>query len=99
MSLCVPARQEVIVFVSTRAVEPPDSESYGPASDSPQTDRKGQTFRDSIVGDSHALRYVMSRVEMVAETDATVLLCGQTGTGKELLARAIHQRSRRRDKP
>jgi transcriptional regulator with GAF, ATPase, and Fis domain len=57
------------------------------------------TDRDTIVGASDSLRYVMSRVEQVAETDATVLLCGETGTGKELLARAIHKRSRRRDRP
>ena len=49
-----------------------------------------------IVGTSDALRYVMHRVEQVAPTDATVLLLGETGTGKELIARAIHQRSRRR---
>jgi transcriptional regulator with GAF, ATPase, and Fis domain len=52
--------------------------------------------RDSIVGTSDALRYVMFRVDQVAATDATVLLAGETGTGKELLARAIHRRSVRR---
>jgi transcriptional regulator with GAF, ATPase, and Fis domain len=52
-----------------------------------------------IVGDSDSLRYVMSRVEQVASTDATVLLSGETGTGKELIARAIHRSSRRRDRP
>ena len=54
---------------------------------------------DPIVGQSNALRYVMSRVEQVASTDATVLLCGETGTGKELVARAIHNRSPRRGRP
>src|SRR4029077_14500237 len=54
---------------------------------------------DVIVGESDALRYVMFRVEEVASTDATVLLCGETGTGKELLARAIHRRSPRRSRP
>src|SRR5262249_32279151 len=46
-----------------------------------------------IVGDSAALRQVFAQVETVAPTDATVLLLGETGTGKELLARAIHDRS------
>jgi formate hydrogenlyase transcriptional activator len=54
---------------------------------------------DVIVGESDALRYLMFRVDQVASTDATVLLCGETGTGKELLARAIHRRSPRRDRP
>ena len=45
----------------------------------------------AIVGDSDALRYVMFRVDQVAATEATVLLCGETGTGKELLAHAIHR--------
>ena len=55
--------------------------------------------RDTIIGDGDALRYVMFRVDQVAATDATVLLSGETGTGKELLARAIHQRSPRRTRP
>jgi len=53
-------------------------------------------FDDSIVGASDALKYVMYRVEQVAATNATVLLLGETGTGKELVARAIHQQSARR---
>ena len=55
--------------------------------------------RDRIVGDSDALRYVMFRVDQVASTAATVLLLGETGTGKELVARAIHKRSPRRNRP
>ena len=54
---------------------------------------------DLIIGQSDAMRYVMFRIEQVASTDATVLLHGETGTGKELLARAIHHRSPRRAKP
>jgi transcriptional regulator with GAF, ATPase, and Fis domain len=53
---------------------------------------------DSIVGASDALKYVMYRVEQVAVTNATVLLLGETGTGKELVARAIHQQSGRRNR-
>ena len=50
---------------------------------------------DQIVGDSPALRKVLELVETVAASDATVLLLGETGTGKELIARAIHDHSRR----
>jgi transcriptional regulator with GAF, ATPase, and Fis domain len=50
---------------------------------------------DEIVGSSGALQKVLSLVSKVAPTDATVLVTGETGTGKELVARAIHRRSRR----
>jgi PAS domain S-box-containing protein len=50
---------------------------------------------EEIVGSSPALRGVLSRVAKVAPTDSTVLLTGKTGTGKELIARAIHKRSQR----
>jgi transcriptional regulator with GAF, ATPase, and Fis domain len=45
------------------------------------------------------LRHLLQQVETVAPSDSTVLILGETGTGKELIARAVHQRSRRRDKP
>jgi formate hydrogenlyase transcriptional activator len=50
---------------------------------------------EEIIGDSPALRSVLTRVSRVAPTDATVLITGETGTGKELIARAIHKRSQR----
>jgi PAS domain S-box-containing protein len=50
---------------------------------------------EEIVGESPALRAVLGRVAKVAPTDSTVLITGETGTGKELIARAIHKRSRR----
>jgi transcriptional regulator with GAF, ATPase, and Fis domain len=50
---------------------------------------------EEIVGSSPALQVVLSRVAKVAPTDSTVLVTGETGTGKELIARAIHKRSRR----
>jgi transcriptional regulator with GAF, ATPase, and Fis domain len=51
-----------------------------------------------IIGQSVALQHNIKQIEVVAPTDATVLILGETGTGKELIARAIHRRSRRRDK-
>ena len=57
--------------------------------------RAEQDFED-IVGSSSALRHVLTQVETVAPTDSTVLIQGETGTGKELIARAIHNRSSRR---
>ncbi|MDE3243147.1 MAG: sigma 54-interacting transcriptional regulator [Nitrospirota bacterium] len=53
---------------------------------------------EEIVGDGPALRRVLQQVEIVAPTDSTVLILGETGTGKELLARALHNRSGRRDR-
>ncbi len=50
---------------------------------------------EEIVGESPALQAVLARVAKVAPTDSTVLITGETGTGKELIARAIHKRSRR----
>lgn len=53
---------------------------------------------DEIVGESHGLRRLLKQVEDVAATDATVLILGETGTGKELIARAIHRLSPRRER-
>jgi formate hydrogenlyase transcriptional activator len=54
---------------------------------------------EEIVGTSPALRAVLSRVSKVAPTDSTVLITGETGTGKELIARAVHKRSQRSSRP
>src|SRR5580693_452864 len=53
----------------------------------------------AIVGDSPSLRDVLARVEQVAQTSSTVLLRGETGTGKEIVARAIHINSARESRP
>jgi formate hydrogenlyase transcriptional activator len=53
---------------------------------------------ENIIGASRALKHVLELVETVAPSDSTVLLLGETGTGKELIARAIHDRSRRKDR-
>jgi formate hydrogenlyase transcriptional activator len=54
---------------------------------------------EEIVGNSPALLGVLRKVEQVAPTDSTVLIYGETGTGKELIARAIHDRSARKNRP
>jgi formate hydrogenlyase transcriptional activator len=69
------------------------SESLDSASD------RCSTEFDGIVGSSPALRTVLDQVRLVASTGATVLVGGETGTGKELIARAIHMHSDRRHRP
>jgi len=59
---------------------------------------RGEMDFEGIVGQSSALRHVLNMVETVAPSDSTVLLLGETGTGKELIARAIHDRSKRKDR-
>jgi formate hydrogenlyase transcriptional activator len=59
---------------------------------------RGELDFEGIVGQSSALRHVLNLVETVAPSDSTVLLLGETGTGKELIARAIHDRSRRKER-
>lgn len=59
---------------------------------------EAKAFGD-LVGQSAALRQVVSQIDLVAPTDASVLIFGETGTGKELVAHEIHRRSRRKEKP
>ncbi len=54
---------------------------------------------NEIIGESDALMHTLYRIKQVAPTDSTVLLEGETGTGKELFAAAIHDKSKRKDKP
>lgn len=58
-----------------------------------------ETRRQQIVGSSPALQSVLAEVQRVSSTDSTVLVLGETGTGKELIARAIHDLSGRRGRP
>ena len=65
----------------------------------PEHHRREAVRFSEILGSSAALRQVLRQIELVAPSDAAVLILGETGTGKELIARAVHQHSRRRDKP
>ena len=64
-----------------------------------QEEIQGEHNFAEMVGGSPALLAVLRQVEQVAATDSTVLVLGETGTGKELIARAVHSRSARRDRP
>jgi transcriptional regulator with GAF, ATPase, and Fis domain len=75
------------------------SEIVGTESLSLRADIDEECMFEDIVGASDALQAVLSRVTKVAPTDSTVLITGETGTGKELVARAIHRRSQRASRP
>jgi DNA-binding NtrC family response regulator len=60
--------------------------------------QKKYSFRDSILGESHAIKTVYDRIEKALSTNITVIISGETGTGKELVAKAIHYNSKRKDK-
>src|SRR5216683_2033708 len=91
------------VDISTRAT----AESTSPALFSTVASRGRQAMNgkavndgfEDIVGASRGLREVLELVRTVAPTNSTALIEGETGTGKELIARAIHERSTRRDRP
>ena len=61
--------------------------------------RHSDSSFEQIIGSSQALKLVLADVERVAPSDATVLVLGETGTGKELIAQAIHKSSARCDRP
>jgi len=60
---------------------------------------KAEKGFEKVIGNSDALNYVLFRIRQVAPTDATVLILGETGTGKSMVANALHESSTRRDRP
>jgi DNA-binding NtrC family response regulator len=102
--LTKPCRDEDLLSVVNQAIE--RGSRTGESKSESDEDRsflndelRNKTSFSEIVGESEALRQVLHQVEIVAPNDATVLVLGETGTGKELIARAIHERSRRKGKP
>jgi len=102
--LTKPCRDEDLLSAVNQAIE--RGSRTGESNSESDEDRsvlndelRNKTSFSEIVGDSEALRQVLHQVEIVAPNDATVLVLGETGAGKELIARAIHERSRRKDKP
>jgi two-component system response regulator AtoC len=61
--------------------------------------QKKYSFRDSILGESQAIKTVYDLINKALSTNITVIIFGETGTGKELVAKAIHYNSKRKDKP
>src|SRR5246500_4208853 len=85
-----------------RRTTTPDFESYVSLDQYVERDRdarQDQNGFEGIVGSSAALGGVLDQIRTVAPTDSTALIEGETGTGKELIARAIHEHSTRRDRP
>jgi DNA-binding NtrC family response regulator len=96
--LTKPFRDEELLSAVRQAID--RASKIGPLENKPSGGRPRRQINFSeTVGESAALRQVLQEVELVAPSDATVLILGETGTGKELIARAIHQNSRRSDKP
>ena len=102
--LTKPFRDEDLLNAVNQAIErgrqldesknkPAEEQSY------PEDELCSKVRLSEIVGKSAALRQVLQEVKLVAPSNATVLILGETGTGKELIARAVHQSSRRSDKP
>jgi formate hydrogenlyase transcriptional activator len=82
---------------SLRALQSPSNSNHEPMYLEEEV-RPEDKF-DDIIGRSASLRAALDQIKIVAPTNSTVLILGETGTGKELIARALHNRSSRRDKP
>jgi len=87
------------VFANLAAISVANAQSHETLKKDNLGLRKGAEPSDRIIGESDALRDVLRLCDRVAATNATVLLLGETGTGKELSARRIHDAGERRDKP
>lgn len=91
------ARENLSRFQQTDAR--PGAWRHEPEIGSAQSEAAGASAFGKLIGQSGSWRRIVSQIEIVAPTDATVLLLGETGTGKELIARELHLHSRRKAKP
>jgi PAS domain S-box-containing protein len=89
----------MIIDITARVLAEQDRERLQQQNRYLQEEIKSEYNFEEIIGDSPALRATLEKVRHVAPTDSSVLILGETGTGKELVARAIHNISERRDKP
>ena len=89
----------MIIDITARVLAEQDRERLQQQNRYLQEEIKSAYNFEEIIGDSPALRATLEKVRHVAPTDSTVLILGETGTGKELVARAIHNISERRERP
>ncbi len=102
LSVCQRALRRSLPSASTSGAESTDSSrrSFGPASAATSVTSVGSKPNNAaLIGKSAAMQSVFHQIALVADSDLSVLIIGETGTGKELVAEAIHRHSRRREKP
>ncbi|PWT76895.1 MAG: sigma-54-dependent Fis family transcriptional regulator [Bacteroidetes bacterium] len=90
-----PWHNEKLIGTIKDALKKRDNNKLAPSAAS----TKEFAFGSDLIGDSEAMRDIFYKVEKIAPTDANILILGENGTGKDLIAKAIHQKSLRADKP
>ncbi|ASU37137.1 sigma-54-dependent Fis family transcriptional regulator [Herbaspirillum sp. meg3] len=97
--LTKPVSRNALVEMLTRALQYSRVAEENPDASAAATQEMPRADSHELVSSSEAMRQVFKRIGLAAGSDATVLITGETGTGKELVARALHRNSLRSDKP